>query len=118
MCGLAGMYNFRSLAPADRAAVERMTRILIHRGPDDEGFYFQHTLGLGHRRLSILDLSERGRQPMCTANGRFVIAYNGEVYNYLEIRKNLEADGYVFRTDTDTEVILALYAQKGPEVPT
>jgi asparagine synthase (glutamine-hydrolysing) len=115
MCGLAGLYNFRSLAPADRAAVERMTRLLIHRGPDDEGFYFQHALGLGHRRLSILDLSERGHQPMCTADGRFVIAYNGEVYNYLEIRKNLEADGHVFHTETDTEVILALYVQKGLE---
>src|SRR5713101_452410 len=115
MCGLAGMYNFRSLAPADRAAVERMTRLLIHRGPDDEGFYFKHALGLGHRRLSILDLSERGHQPMCTADERFVIAYNGEVYNYLEIRKDLEADGHVFQTETDTEVILALYAQKGPE---
>lgn len=115
MCGLAGMYNFRSLAPADRAAVERMTRILIHRGPDDEGFYFTHALGLGHRRLNILDLSERGHQPMCTTDGRFVIAYNGEVYNYLELRKDLKADGYVFQTETDTEVILALYAQKGPE---
>jgi len=90
-----------------------MTRLLIHRGPDDEGFYFAHALGLGHRRLSILDLSERGHQPMCTADGRFVIAYNGEIYNYLEIRKDLKADGYEPRTDTDTEVILALYAQKG-----
>jgi asparagine synthase (glutamine-hydrolysing) len=115
MCGLAGLYNFRSLAPADRAAVGGMTRILIHRGPDDEGFYFTHALGLGHRRLSILDLSERGHQPMCSADGRFVIAYNGEIYNYVEIRKDLEADGYVFRTETDTEVVLALYAQKGTE---
>src|SRR6266508_350402 len=115
MCGLAGMYNFRTLAPADRGALERMTRLLIHRGPDDEGFYFKHALGLGHRRLSILDLSERGHQPMCTADGRFVIAYNGEVYNYLEIRKDLQANGHVFQTGTDTEVILALYARKGPE---
>jgi asparagine synthase (glutamine-hydrolysing) len=92
-----------------------MTRILIHRGPDDEGFYFAPALGLGHRRLSILDLSERGHQPMCTVDGRFVIAYNGEVYNYLEIRKDLEANGHVFQTETDTEVILALYAQKGTE---
>jgi asparagine synthase (glutamine-hydrolysing) len=115
MCGLAGVYNFRSLAPVERAAVEQMTRILIHRGPDDEGFYFQHALGLGHRRLSILDLTERGHQPMCTADGRFVIAYNGEVYNYLELRNDLAADGCVFQTGTDTEVILALYAQKGPE---
>lgn len=115
MCGLAGMYNFRSFAPADRGALKRMTRLLVHRGPDDEGFYFTQALGLGHRRLSILDLSERGHQPMCTADGRFVIAYNGEVYNYLEIRKDLEADGHVFHTETDTEVILALYAQKGLE---
>ena len=115
MCGLAGVYNFKSLAPADQIAVERMTRILVHRGPDDEGFYFRHALGLGHRRLSILDLSERGHQPMRTADGRFVIAYNGEVYNYLEIRKDLEAKGCVFQTETDTEVILALYARKGAE---
>src|SRR5262245_28403342 len=115
MCGLAGIYNFHSLAPANQATVERMTRVLIHRGPDDEGFYFEHSLGLGHRRLSILDLSERGRQPMCTADGRFVIAYNGEVYNYVEICQDLEAAGYIFRTETDTEVILALYAQKGAE---
>jgi asparagine synthase (glutamine-hydrolysing) len=115
MCGLAGIYNFRSLAPAGRAEVERMTRILIHRGPDDEGFYFAGALGLGHRRLSILDLSERGHQPMCTADGRFVIAYNGEIYNYLELRKDLEADGYVSRTGTDTEIILALYARKGTD---
>jgi asparagine synthase (glutamine-hydrolysing) len=115
MCGLAGMYNFRSFAPADRAAVERMTRLLIHRGPDDEGFYFAYAVGLGHRRLSILDLSARGHQPMCTADGRFVIVYNGEVYNYLELRKELEAKGHFFQTETDTEVILALYQHKGTE---
>jgi asparagine synthase (glutamine-hydrolysing) len=90
-----------------------MTRLLTHRGPDDEGFYFAGALGLGHRRLSILDLSERGHQPMSTADGRFVIAYNGEIYNYLELRKDLEADGYVSRTETDTEIILALYARMG-----
>jgi asparagine synthase (glutamine-hydrolysing) len=115
MCGLAGIYNFRSLAPAGRAELERMTRTLIHRGPDDEGFYLKNALGLGFRRLSILDLSERGHQPMCSADGRFVIAYNGEVYNYLELRKELEKNGYVFKTETDTEVILTLYAQKGIE---
>jgi asparagine synthase (glutamine-hydrolysing) len=115
MCGLAGIYNFRTLAPADRTAVERMTRILIHRGPDDEGFYFAGALGLGHRRLSILDLSERGHQPMSSADSRFVIVYNGEIYNYLELRKGLEASGYLFRSDTDTEVILALHARKGTD---
>jgi asparagine synthase (glutamine-hydrolysing) len=107
------MYNFRSGAPADQLAVERMTRLLAHRGPDAEGFHYDRELGLGHRRLSILDLSERGRQPMVGQDGRFVIAYNGEVYNYLELRTVLEAKGHVFRTDTDTEVVLALYAQDG-----
>src|SRR5690348_10635528 len=101
MCGLAGIYNFRSLAPASGAALERMTRTLIHRGPDDKGFYLKNALGLGFRRLSILDLSERGHQPMCSADGRFVIAYNGEVYNYLELREDLEKNGYVFKTGTD-----------------
>lgn len=114
MCGVAGIYNFRSGAPVNQAAVERMTRIQSHRGPDAEGFYFDGALGLGHRRLSILDLSERGRQPMRSQDGRYVISYNGEVYNYLELRKELEAKGYPFQTDTDTEVLLALYSLDGP----
>src|SRR5262249_17500601 len=98
MCGIAGIYNVRSGAPADPRAVERMTRLLTHRGPDAEGGYADRALGLGHRRLSILDLSERGHQPMTSPDGRFVIVYNGEVYNYLELRTTLEAKGYVFRT--------------------
>jgi asparagine synthase (glutamine-hydrolysing) len=93
--------------------MQRMTRVLAHRGPDAEGLHCDGPLGLGHRRLSILDLSERGRQPMATRDGRYVITYNGEVYNYLELRKELEAKGYVFQTDTDTEVVLDLFAQDG-----
>lgn len=115
MCGITGIYNFRSNASVNRLAVECMTRILAHRGPDDEGLYFDGALGLGHKRLSILDLSERGHQPMITPDRRFVITYNGEIYNYLELRKDLEANGYFFRTNTDTEVILALYLQEGIE---
>lgn len=83
MCGIAGVYNFRSRASVNRATVEHMTRTLIHRGPDAEGFYLNGALGLGHRRLSILDLSERGCQPLVTQDSRYVISYNGEVYNYL-----------------------------------
>ena len=113
MCGLAGIYNFSSLAPVKRPDIEGMTRLLAHRGPDDEGFYFSHAFGVGHRRLSILDRSQRGHQPMCTADGRFVIAYNGEVFNYLELKHALEADGYVARSNSDTEIILQLYASKG-----
>jgi asparagine synthase (glutamine-hydrolysing) len=115
MCGVAGIYNFKSNAPVERNIISRMTRILAHRGPDDEGLYFDHALALGHRRLSILDRSQRGHQPMSTAERRFVITYNGEVYNYVELRKQLETAGHVFRTDTDTEVILTLYADMGAD---
>jgi len=115
MCGIAGLYNYRSDAPADRVVIERMTNILSHRGPDGKGYYMDHALGMGHRRLSILDLSDRGQQPMVTRDKRFAIAYNGEVYNYVELRHELEADGYEFRTDTDTEVVLALFARFGIE---
>ena len=72
-----------------------MTRILAHRGPDNEGLFFDGALGIGHRRLSILDLSERGHQPMTTPDGRYTISYNGEIYNYLELRNELESQGDV-----------------------
>ncbi len=113
MCGIAGTYKFRSQAAADHTAVERMTASMSHRGPDDHGVHIDGSVGLGHRRLSILDLSNRGRQPMTTKDGRYVIVYNGEIYNYVERRRELEAGGYGFQTDTDTEVLLALYAQYG-----
>lgn len=114
MCGIAGIYNFKTLALAKREAVERMTEMLSHRGPDAEGIYVQGPLGFGHRRLSILDLNERGRQPMETSDGRFVMTYNGEIYNYIEVRQELESQGHHFRTNTDTEVLLTLYATQGP----
>ena len=113
MCGIAGIYNFRSQAPVSQATLEHQTRVLIHRGPDAEGFYTDGPLGLGHRRLSILDLSDRGRQPMASPDGRYVLTYNGEIYNYLELRHELETKGYRFQTDTDTEVVLTLYAKEG-----
>ncbi len=113
MCGIVGTFDFQGFAPADRSVVQRMAHLLAHRGPDAEGFYFDGPLGVGHRRLAILDLSERGRQPMVTASGRYVIVFNGEIYNYLELRAELEACGYRFRTDTDTEVLLALYETEG-----
>jgi asparagine synthase (glutamine-hydrolysing) len=91
-----------------------MVEVVAHRGPDDEGLFFDGLLGLGHRRLSILDLSERGRQPMLTPDSRYAIAYNGEIYNYIELRSELESQGYVFYTNTDTEVVLTLYSLRGP----
>jgi asparagine synthase (glutamine-hydrolysing) len=113
MCGIAGFFNVHTQAPADEAVVRQMNDLQRHRGPDADGTWSDGPVALGHRRLSILDLSERGRQPMASADGRFVIVYNGEVYNYVELRHALEADGSRFRTDTDTEVVLQLFAREG-----
>jgi asparagine synthase (glutamine-hydrolysing) len=90
-----------------------MAARLAHRGPDDEGVFTDGPLGLAHRRLTILDTSRRGRQPMATPDGAVTITYNGEVYNFLELRKDLEASGHSFRTRTDTEVLLRLYQERG-----
>ena len=114
MCGITGIYNFHSQRPVSRGLLERMIRILAHRGPDDEGIFLDAACGLGHRRLSILDLTERGHQPMTTPDGRYTISYNGEIYNYLELRKDLESRGCIFHTNTDTEVVLTLYSLQGP----
>lgn len=114
MCGIAGVFNYRSIGPVDQMAVRRMAASVSHRGPDGDGFYFEGPVGLAHRRLAILDLSERGRQPMTTPEGRYVIVFNGEIYNYVELREQLRRQGCGFRTDTDTEVLLALYAREGP----
>lgn len=86
-----------------------------HRGPDDEGYFIDNHLGLGHRRLSIIDLSEKGKQPMGNENGDILVIYNGEIYNYIELRKELKAKGHKFRSDTDTEVILHAYEEHGFE---
>jgi len=113
VCGIAGVFNFRSQAGADAAAVRRMADVVAHRGPDASGVYVDGPAGLAHRRLAILDLSEQGRQPMHTADGRFVMVFNGEIYNYLELRDELERDGHRFHTRTDSEVLLTLYALDG-----
>ncbi|MEW6263559.1 MAG: asparagine synthase (glutamine-hydrolyzing) [Thermodesulfobacteriota bacterium] len=114
MCGIAGILT----KDADQAGklspvLEQMLDLMRHRGPNDRGSLSLGGLLLGHLRLSILDLSPRGRQPMTIAGGRYVISYNGEVYNYLELRRELEARGAVFANDTDTEVILQAYAHWG-----
>jgi asparagine synthase (glutamine-hydrolysing) len=90
-----------------------MCDLLAHRGPDGDGVWTDGPIGLGHRRLAIIDLSETGRQPMTTADGRFTITFNGEIYNFLELREELEKKGYTFRTRTDTEVILRLWQEHG-----
>ncbi|MCK7544030.1 asparagine synthase (glutamine-hydrolyzing) [Marinobacter bryozoorum] len=93
--------------------LEAMGQAIIHRGPDAGATWQDDNIGLVHRRLSIIDLSDAGTQPMHSASGRYVIAFNGEIYNYLELRQTLQQSGVVFRTQTDTEVLLALFEQKG-----
>lgn len=112
MCGIAGIVG---LGPASGAAIRRMTKVQRHRGPDGEGVWFSPDgrVALGHRRLAIIDLSERAAQPMVDPTGRYVITYNGEIYNYIEIRGELKRLGVSFRSDSDTEVILEAYKQWG-----
>jgi asparagine synthase (glutamine-hydrolysing) len=145
MCGIAGIYN-TTLEPIDKLRLEKMTRIIRHRGPDDEGYLLVNTtdkniqhckgdetisvlqgklphlrngisanLGFGFRRLSIIDLSEKGHQPMSNQSGSLWIVFNGEIYNYVEIRNELQDLGYTFTTKSDTEVILTAYEHWGTD---
>lgn len=108
MCGICGYSGL-----ADRELIKRMTAVLGHRGPDDHGFYQDGDVNLGHRRLSIIDLAS-GHQPMANADGSLVIVFNGEIYNFPELRTALMADGHRFTTSSDTEVLLRLYEVYGP----
>lgn len=112
MCGVTGVVN-RDGAPARAVVIERMAEALEHRGPDDEGVFVDGPVGLGHRRLSVIDLTTAGHQPMATADGNCVITYNGELYNFHELRVELEALGHRFRSRTDTEVVLEAWAEWG-----
>ena len=113
MCGITGiiMKNFTSV---DSKRLKEMNDLIQHRGPDGEGFYYHGNVGFGHRRLAILDLSDAGAQPM-SWNNKYTITFNGEIYNYLEIKKELEKFGFTFSSGTDTEVILAAYHQWGTQ---
>ncbi|MBS1783757.1 MAG: asparagine synthase (glutamine-hydrolyzing) [Bacteroidetes bacterium] len=111
MCGIAGIINKKGQS-VTHESVKKMTDTLIHRGPDGEGIFTEKNIGLGHRRLSILDISDSGSQPMFHGND-LVIVFNGEIYNYIEIRESLRHLGYSFSTESDTEVLLAAYAHWG-----
>ncbi len=113
MCGIAGRVNFRTGAPVDRGLVSAMCDLMRHRGPDGDGVWCDGSVGFGHLRLAIIDLTPAGAQPMWSADGRLVITFNGEIYNFQELRARLEAKGHAFRSHTDTEVILAAYAEYG-----
>jgi asparagine synthase (glutamine-hydrolysing) len=112
MCGIVGLLN-RDSAPADESIVRAMRDALAHRGPDGRGTYVKGPLALGHRRLAIIDLSDAAGQPMLSPDGRIALVYNGEIYNFRELRHELEKAGWAFRTRSDTEVLIAGYAVWG-----
>src|SRR5689334_142757 len=112
MCGIAGTLSLNS-KPASPVLIKRMTDAIAHRGPDGEGQYVKGPVGLGHRRLAIIDLSSAGHQPMMTQDRRYVLTYNGEIYNFQELRIELEGLGHQFHSRTDTEVLLRAYIQWG-----
>jgi len=114
MCGICGIYHLDRNRSVNKTQLQEMARVMHHRGPDDEGFYIEGNLGLGHQRLSIIDPSPSGRQPMTNEDGKLWIVLNGEIYNYLELRQELMSRGHQFRSNSDTEVILHLYEEHGP----
>ena len=117
MCGIVAVLNFDRTA-VDPRRLTAMRDILHHRGPDDEGLFVEGPVGLGHRRLSIIDISESGRQPMSNEDGSVQVVFNGEIYNYLELAQDLKARGHRFSSTSDTEVIPHLYEEEGEECVT
>lgn len=117
MCGIAGLINLDG-APASPTLLQSMTDAIAHRGPDGEGHWVEGPVGLGHRRLAIIDLSPLAHQPMVSIEHRYVLTYNGEIYNYRELRSELEAAGYWFRSQSDSEVLLAALSHWGTDALT
>ncbi|MFY9987689.1 MAG: asparagine synthase (glutamine-hydrolyzing) [Chthoniobacterales bacterium] len=115
MCGICGQFNFVEEEPVHPETVRRMASSIAHRGPDDDGYYFAGPLGLGFRRLSIIDLAG-GHQPISDSNENIWVVFNGEIYNFKELRSDLESRGHVFRTNSDTEVIVHGYKEWGTKV--
>ena len=115
MCGIAGQFNFQRHQPVERETIVRMARSIAHRGPDDEGFFIAGPVGLGFRRLSIIDLAG-GHQPMSDAGKTVWVIFNGEIYNYKELRQELQSRGHQFKTSCDTEVIVHGYKEWGTRV--
>jgi asparagine synthase (glutamine-hydrolysing) len=115
MCGIAGRVNFVSGAPVDASVIRAMCGLISHRGPDGQGVHCEDRVGFGHRRLAVIDLSALGAQPMRTSDGTVTITFNGEIYNYLELRNELIRTGHAFRSGSDTEVMLAAYREWGPD---
>src|SRR5262245_61879088 len=114
MCAISGIVNFNATNPIDSRVLARMTSVQAHRGPDDHGYFISNNVGLGHRRLSIIDLSG-GAQPIFNEDKSVAIVFNGEIYNYADLTKELIAQGHQFRTRSDTETIVHAYEQYGDD---
>ena len=112
MCGICGVYNVGTGAPVPVPLLKKMADTIVHRGPDEEGFFSDGPMGLAHRRLSIIDL-EGGHQPQTNEDQSVWVVFNGEIYNFQELREFLIAKGHTFKTRSDTEVIVHLYEEKG-----
>ncbi len=113
MCGICGKVYHALDRKVEESLVKRMSSVLTHRGPDDEGVYIKDNVGLAHKRLSIIDITPAGHQPMSNEDGSIWIVFNGEIYNYLDLRENLQKKGHIFSSHTDTETIIHLYEEKG-----
>src|SRR4030066_1333520 len=114
MCGIAGVFNYKSDLPVSLEVLKNMNREMLHRGPDDEGFYIKDNLGLAFRRLSIIDLYT-GNQPIHNEDKMIWVIFNGEIYNYIELKETLREKGHFFYTTADTEVIVHLYEEYGED---
>jgi asparagine synthase (glutamine-hydrolysing) len=114
MCGITGLIHLDN-EPVSPAVLQRMTDAIVHRGPDGEGHWIEGNVGIGHRRLAIIDPTPAGHQPMLSPDGRFVLTYNGEIYNFRELQAELEAKGYWFRSRCDSEVVLHALCAWGSE---
>ncbi|MNO18771.1 Asparagine synthetase [glutamine-hydrolyzing] 3 [compost metagenome] len=114
MCGICGIFNVSGEHPVDASVLAQMNHLLSHRGPDGEGVYIHSRIGLGHRRLSIIDI-HNGQQPMCNEDEMLWVTYNGEIYNFAELKKDLLQKGHIFKTDCDTEVIIHAYEEYGED---
>ena len=112
MCGILGIYNLDG-AKVDRKTINKMGNEIAHRGPDGEGCYLNKNIGFIHKRLAILDTSERGKQPMISKDGNWVIVFNGCIYNFRELREELKQKGHKFISETDTEVIVEGFSAYG-----
>src|SRR6516225_9200417 len=115
MCGICGQINFERQEPVNPDTLRQMAQTIVHRGPDDEGYFLSGSVGLGFRRLSIIDLAG-GHQPMSDAEETVWVIFNGEIYNYKELQTELRSKGHQFRTNSDTEVIIHGYKEWGTEV--